>query len=98
MANTYTALFYHLVFSTKNRAAHIKPEHEGRVWAYIGGVARRHGVTALQVGGVEDHVHALVMAPPTFAPSEIAKSLKGDSSKWVHTEFPSWAGFAWQPG
>ncbi len=43
MANTYTALFYHLVFSTKSRVRYIKPEIEERVWAYIGGVARRQG-------------------------------------------------------
>ncbi len=98
MANTYTALFYHVVFSTKNRVSYIEPEHERRVWSYIGGVARKHGLTALRVGGVEDHVHALVMSPPTFAPSEIAKFLKGDSSKWVHEEFPNWRGFAWQDG
>ena len=98
MANTYTALFYHIVFSTKNRARYITPESENRVWSYIGGVARKHGMTALQVGGVADHIHALVMAPPTFAPSEIAKSLKGDSSKWVHEEFAEWRGFAWQDG
>jgi hypothetical protein len=49
MANTYTALFYHIVFSTKNRVAYIKPEIESRVWAYIGGVARSHKMTAMQV-------------------------------------------------
>jgi putative transposase len=98
MANTYTALFYHLVFSTKNRTAYIKTEIEARVWAYIGGVARKHALTALQVGGVEDHIHALVMAHPTVAPSEIAKFLKGDSSKWIKEEFPDLRGFAWQDG
>jgi REP element-mobilizing transposase RayT len=98
MANTYTALFYHIIFSTKNRVAHIKPDIENRVWAYIGGVARKHQMTALQIGGVDDHIHALVMAPPTYAPSEIAKFLKGDSSKWIHEEFPELHGFAWQDG
>ncbi len=98
MANTYTALFYHLVFSTKNRSAYITPEIEGRVWAYIGGVARKHGLTALQVGGVEDHIHTLIMTAPTSAPSEIAKYLKGDSSKWLHATFPALRGFAWQDG
>ena len=38
MANTYTALFYHIVFSTKNRVETIKPDIENRVWAYIGGI------------------------------------------------------------
>ena len=98
MANTYTALYYHVVFSTKNRVAFIKPEIESRVWAYIGGVARAHKMTALQVGGIEDHIHALVMAPATLSPSQIAQYLKGDSSKWIHQEFPELRGFAWQDG
>jgi putative transposase len=98
MANTYTALFYHVVFSTKNRVEFIKPEIEERIWSYIGGIARQHKMTAIQVGGVEDHVHALVMAPPTFAPFEIAKFLKGESSKWIHEEFSDLQNFGWQDG
>ncbi len=42
MANTYTSLHYHLIFSTKNRVAYLTPEIEQRVRAYIGGVARHH--------------------------------------------------------
>ena len=91
MANTYSSLYYHIIFSTKNRVKSIQPEIEKRVWAYIGGVARKHRVTALQVGGIEDHIHALVMAPPTMAPSQMAQFWKGDSSKWIHQEFPPYA-------
>jgi REP element-mobilizing transposase RayT len=88
MANTYTSLYYHIVFSTKNRVAYIKPEIEQRVWEYIGGIARENMMTALQVGGIEDHIHALILAPPTFAPSKIVQLLKGGSSLWIPTEFP----------
>lgn len=98
MANTYTALCYHLIFSTKNRVACIESEIENRIWAYIGGVARKHKMIALQIGGTDDHIHALVLAPPIYAPAEIAKFLKGDSSKWIHEEFPNLRGFAWQDG
>ncbi|MFL6212655.1 MAG: IS200/IS605 family transposase [Blastocatellia bacterium] len=98
MANTYTALFYHVIFSTKNRVGFIKPEIEARIWAYLGGVARKHQMTALQVGGTADHIHALVMSPPMLSPSDIAKFLKGDSSKWIHEEFPHLSKFAWQDG
>jgi REP element-mobilizing transposase RayT len=98
MANTYTSLFYHIVFSTKNRVPFIKPEIEERVWTFVGGIARHHKMTALQIGGIEDHLHALVLAPPTFAPYEIAKFLKGESSKWVHEEFPDLRDFGWQDG
>ena len=98
MANTYTSLHYHIIFSTKNRVKSISPEIEQRVWSYIGGIARKHGMTALQVGGIEDHIHVLVVAPPTLAPSQMAQYLKGDSSKWIHEEFPAWHDFAWQDG
>ena len=76
MANTYTSLHYHVVFSTKNREPLIAQEIEGRVWAYIGGIGRKHRMTALQVGGIEDHIHALVTAPAVLSPSEIAQYLK----------------------
>jgi len=98
MANTYTSLYYHIVFSTKNRVGWIEPEIEQRVWAYIGGIARKNKMMALQVGGVEDHIHALVMAPATLSPSKITQLLKGDSSLWLHTEFSSLRDFAWQDG
>jgi REP element-mobilizing transposase RayT len=98
MANTYTSLFYHIVFSTKNRGAFIRPDIEERVWAYLSGIARNHKMTALQIGGIEDHLHALVMAPPTIAPYEIAKYLKGESSKWIHETFADLRDFGWQDG
>ena len=98
MANTYTSLYYHLVFSTKNRVPLIRPEVETRVWEFIGGIARHHKMTALQIGGIEDHIHALVMAPPTIAPYEIAKYLKGESSLWVKQTFDDLPDFGWQDG
>jgi REP element-mobilizing transposase RayT len=98
MANTYTSLFYHIVFSTKGRRPWIQPTIAPRIWEYMGGVARAHKMTALQVGGMEDHAHVLVMAPPTLAPSQIAQSIKGDSSSWMHETFPSLVDFAWQAG
>ena len=98
MANTYTSLHYHIIFSTKNREPWLTQQIEERIWAFIGGIARAHRMTALQVGGVEDHIHALVTAPATIAPAQIAQFLKGDSSKWIHEEFRSLRSFGWQDG
>jgi len=55
-------------------------------------------MTALQIGGCDDHLHALVQAPPIYSPSEIAQYLKGESSKWIHEEFPAMRDFGWQDG
>ncbi len=98
MANTYSQCFYHIVFSTKERVKFISPDIEQRVWAYIGGILKNHNMTAIMVGGIEDHIHVLVLAKPSIAPSQIAQLIKGESSKWIHTEFQHLAKFSWQDG
>ena len=98
MANTYTSLHYHLVFSTKKRERWITPDIEERVWAYLGGIAKENKMTPVQIGGVEDHVHLLLGASPTLAPSKIAQLIKGGSSAWIHDTFPNMKAFAWQDG
>ena len=98
MANTYTMLYYHLVFSTKNRQNWIGHERESRVWSYIGGIARENHMTAMRVGGTPDHVHVLTSIPKTMAVMEALQLLKGGSSRWVHETFPELVNFAWQDG
>ncbi len=98
MANTYTNLHYHIVFSTKNRERWITPDIEQRIWAYLGGIAKENRMTPIQIGGIEDHIHILLGAPATLAPSKIAQLIKGGSSAWIHETFPKMRGFAWQDG
>lgn len=98
MANTYSSLHYHIVFSTKNRERWIKPDMEERIWSYIGGIAKEHKMHPIQIGGIEDHVHVLLSAAPTLAPSKMAQLLKGGSSAWIHETFPGMRGFGWQDG
>ena len=98
MANTYTSLHYHLVFSTKNRERWITPEVEERIWAYLGGIAKENKMHPVQIGGIEDHVHVLLGAPASMAPSKIAQLIKGGSSAWIHDTFPNMRAFAWQDG
>ena len=40
MANTFTSLHFHLVFSTKNRAPFLSEEQGGRMHEYLGGCLR----------------------------------------------------------
>jgi REP element-mobilizing transposase RayT len=83
MANTFTSLHVHVVFSTKNRERWLTPDVEGDVWRYLGGIFRAHKFTALQTGGVEDHAHLLLGYPATAALSDFIKRLKGELSKWA---------------
>ncbi len=98
MASTFTSLHAHIVFSTKNRTAWISAEIEEQIWRYIGGICRSHNMKALQIGGVDDHVHILLGFPPTVALSDAVKRIKGESSKWISATFPQLHKFAWQDG
>jgi putative transposase len=98
MANTCTSLHYHLVFSTKNRERWLTPDIENRVWEFLGGIARQNKMKALRIGGIEDHIHALVGAPATMAPCKAAQLIKGASSKWMKETFAHLHGFKWQDG
>lgn len=98
MANTYSSLNYHLVFSTKNREPWLREEGRTRLWSYLGGIARENGMTARQIGGVADHVHLLITIPPRLSVSKAVQLLKGGSSHWLKATFPKLAAFAWQDG
>lgn len=98
MANTYTALHYHVVFSTKNREPWITPSKETRIWEYLGGIARANGMKALQVGGFDDHIHILLALPASISVSKAVQLLKGASSRWIHETDNDMLAFAWQDG
>jgi putative transposase len=98
MANTYTALHYHIVFSTKGRRPWIRQEIEQRIWEYLGGIARANDLKPIKIGGIEDHIHVLLGTPPTIAVSKIVQLIKGGSSGWIHETFPELRDFAWQDG
>ena len=98
MANTFTCLHYHVVFSTKHREPWLRPEIQDRVWAYLGGIARQHELRPVLIGGVDDHIHMLLGIPATTAVSEALKYLKGGSSGWMKENIPDCQGFGWQDG
>jgi len=98
MANTYTSLHCHIIFSTKNREPLIRPEIEDRVWSYLGGIAREHDLKPLRIGGIDNHVHLLVGIPPAIAISKAVQQIKGGSSGWMKETFPELTGFGWQDG
>jgi REP-associated tyrosine transposase len=93
---SYISSYFHCVFSTKERRPHIKPELRERLWPFLGGIARQNEMKAIEIGGVEDHVHILLSLPATMAVAKAMQLIKGGSSKWIHETFPEHREFAWQ--
>ena len=98
MADSYTNLLYHIVFSTKDRRPLITPEHEVRLQDYLGGTIRKVGGVSLELNGTEDHIHLLAKLRPDCALSDVLRELKANATGWMHEVFPSVKNFSWQRG
>jgi REP element-mobilizing transposase RayT len=98
MPGTYSQLLLHIVFSTKGRSPWITAEVAERLYPYIGGIVRAEKGVLFAIGGVEDHVHLYLRWRPDGSVSDLMRTVKARSSKWVHDTFPDLAGFAWQEG
>ncbi|HEX5221498.1 MAG TPA: IS200/IS605 family transposase [Verrucomicrobiae bacterium] len=93
---SYVSSYHHCVFSTKERRPLISATLAERLWPFLGGIARQNKMKAVEIGGVEDHVHILLSIPPTMSIAKAMQLIKGGSSKWVHETFPDQREFGWQ--
>jgi putative transposase len=95
MSHTFSRNHVHVVFSTKDRRKIIPNDLQAKLWAYLGGIARKHETIALAINGTDNHAHLLLNLPPTIALAKVILLLKSNSSRWMsdHRE-----GFSWQEG
>jgi len=98
MSHSYSSNRVHVTFSTKNRAKSISQDLQPRLWAYMAGIARNKGFEAIVVGGVQDHVHALIVVPPVLPLAKAIQLIKGNSSRWLSETGEAGNAFAWQEG
>ncbi|MCC7292749.1 MAG: IS200/IS605 family transposase [Phycisphaerales bacterium] len=98
MPGTYSQILLHIVYSTKHREAWITPDVAERLYPYMGGIVRAEKGVLYGIGGVEDHVHMYVRWRPDATVSDLMRTVKARSSKWLHDTFPTLAAFAWQEG
>lgn len=98
MPGTYSQLLLHVVFSTKTRTPWIAADVADSLYPYMGGIIRAEKGTLYEIGGVEDHVHLYLRWRPDGSVSDLMRTLKARSSKWIHDTFPKLGAFAWQEG
>lgn len=102
-SHTVFNIEYHFVWVTKYRYQMLKGDIALRVRELV-----RQTCEAFEIGiisGVvsKDHVHIFVSAPPTMAPSEIMRRIKGRTASKLFEEFPKlrkryWGRHFWARG
>jgi REP element-mobilizing transposase RayT len=98
MANTYTQIHIHVVFSVQNRLSLISDKWKEQLYQYITGIVQNNGHKLLAINGMSDHVHILFGMRPLQSLSDLMQDIKGDSSKWINNNRFVVGKFAWQQG
>lgn len=84
MPQSLSAVYIHLVFSTKERRPYLRDNATREaLHAYLGGISKTLDCPPIIVGGVEDHVHLLARFGRTITQAEWVKELKRVSNLWL---------------
>jgi len=96
--STFTQIYYHVVFSTKDRVPALSADKRENLFRYTWGILKNKDCHLYRIGGVEDHVHILTSLHPTVALADLVKEIKTSTSKWIKADavFPDFK--HWQDG
>jgi putative transposase len=87
-SHTVFKIEYHFVWVTKYRYQVLRGDVALRVRELVKQTCESFEIKILSGVVSKDHVHILVSAPPSIAPSEIMRRIKGRSACKLFEEFP----------
>jgi putative transposase len=102
-SHTVFSIEYHFVWITKYRYDVLRGDIALRVRDLVRQTCEAFDMRIDKGVVSKDHVHILVSAPPTMAPSEIMRRIKGRSANKLFEEFPEikkryWGRHFWARG
>jgi putative transposase len=98
MANTYTQIYIHVVFSVKFRQYLIQKEWSDELHKYICGIVNGKDQKVFAIGGMPDHIHILINLKPNINISDLVRDIKANSTKWINDKGIVKGKFQWQAG
>ena len=98
MSQTYHQIYLQTVFAVKYREAVLDKQWRNVVWGVIGNLIKESKCKTIIVKGVEDHVHCFLGLKPVVSVSELMKTVKAKSSKYINDNKLTKEHFEWQDG
>lgn len=86
--HTVHLVVYHMIWCPKRRRKILVGTIKARLEQLIREVANEYGWTILELAIQPDHVHLFLRGEPYTAPSDIARLIKGRSSRVLREELP----------
>ena len=98
MADIFSQIYIHLVFSVKERQNVIHKTWREELFKYVSGILNGKDQKVFAIGGMPDHIHILISLRPNCMISELVNSVKTNSSKWINSRGFVKGKFNWQEG
>jgi putative transposase len=73
---TYTQIYYHIVFSTKNRDPVLTHERREELFRYIWGIVKNRNSRLHRINGTEDHLHIFSGLHPSCCLADLVRDIK----------------------
>ena len=99
MPQSLSAVYLHLVFSTKDRRPFLNDSSlRAEMHAYLAGASKQLDCPPVLAGGVSDHVHLLARHGRSITQADWVKELKRVSTIWIKGRDATMHDFGWQSG
>ena len=98
MADTYTQLYIHIVFSVKGRQPLIPKQHKAELHKYITGIVTNKMQKMIQINSMPDHTHIFIGITPDIAISDLVRDIKRNATQFINRKRWTVGKFMWQEG
>ena len=92
----YWQLFYHIVWSTKNRDPLLTPDVEPAIYGFLRSKAIGLEAVVFALNGTVDHTHLVAAIPPKIAVAKFVGQVKAVASTKFNKSGMSEVSFFWQ--
>jgi putative transposase len=98
MANTFTQLYVHVVFSVKGRKNILQPENKESLHKYITAITQKRNAKMMAINSMPDHIHIFLGLCPDISVSDIVRDIKHSSTNFINNKRWTNGKFYWQEG
>ncbi|MEY2830621.1 MAG: hypothetical protein RIQ33_2479, partial [Bacteroidota bacterium] len=98
MANTYSQLYFQIVFTVKGRESLISKKHKEELQKFITGVIQNRNAKLYAINCMPDHTHIFLSSKPNLLLSDLVRDIKASSSKFINEKNWMMGKFNWQEG
>ncbi|MCW3094830.1 MAG: transposase IS200-family protein [Chthonomonadaceae bacterium] len=97
-AHVYHQMYFHIVWSTKDRLPFIVDDVREWLVKRVASEACKRNAEVLACNAMPDHVHLFVSLPPTVTPATFVGEVKGTVSHAFHRKYGDTRFLKWQMG